>query len=103
LLVTPNAKRFERIYAIFLKAIKRIPYKYPLNPDHAFEYSLSDLEGLLKNSRFKFYEVKPIFMKLSKFLRFKRYCNQFLVRAKKLALTCEHANCKVDHNKPFKP
>ena len=83
LLVTPNAKRFETIYSSLVKMIKRSPYKYPLNPDHVFEYSLPDLESLIRRSKFKTYEIRPIFMRFSRLLKSKKCCSQFLVRARK--------------------
>jgi ubiquinone/menaquinone biosynthesis C-methylase UbiE len=83
IIVIPNANRFIKIYSLFLKIIMRTPHKYPLNPDHVFEYSASDIENIMKNSDFQSYEIEPIFMKISRFLRIEKYCDQWIVTAKK--------------------
>jgi ubiquinone/menaquinone biosynthesis C-methylase UbiE len=83
LIVTPNAKRVTKIYSFALKIVTRSPCKYPLNPDHVFEYSAQDIENLMKNSSFQSYRIEPIFMKISRFLRIRKYCDQWIVTAKK--------------------
>lgn len=82
LLVTPNANRFSRIYSFFLRIIIS-QYRYPLNPDHVREYSASDIENIMKNSEFQSYKIEPILMRISRFLRIKKYCDQWIVVAKK--------------------
>jgi ubiquinone/menaquinone biosynthesis C-methylase UbiE len=83
LIVTPNANRFTKLYSVALKVLKRSPYQYPMNTDHVFEYGASDIKSLLKNSEFQNYKIEPIFMKISRFLRIKKYCDQWIVTAKK--------------------
>lgn len=83
LIVTPNANRFTKIYSFVFKIIMRSPHKYPLNPDHVFEYSASDIENIMTNSEFQSYKIEPIFMKISGFLRIRKYCDQWIVTAKK--------------------
>lgn len=83
LLVTPNAKRFTKIYSLIYKIIKRSPYKYPLNPDHIHEYSAQDIENIMRNSEFEIYKIEPIFRRISKYLRIRKYCDQWIVIAKK--------------------
>jgi ubiquinone/menaquinone biosynthesis C-methylase UbiE len=83
LIVTPNANRFTKFYSFILRIVTRSPYKYPLNPDHVFEYGASDIENIMKNSEFQNYKIEPIFMKISRFLRIKKYCDQWIVTAKK--------------------
>jgi ubiquinone/menaquinone biosynthesis C-methylase UbiE len=83
LIVTPNANRFTKLYSIVLKVITRSPYRYPLNIDHVFEYSDSDIKGLLENSEFERYKIDPFYMKISRYLRIRKYCDQWIVTAKK--------------------
>jgi ubiquinone/menaquinone biosynthesis C-methylase UbiE len=83
LIVTPNANRFAKIYSFVLKIVKRRPYRYPLNPDHVFEYGASGIENIMKNSEFQSYKIEPIFMRISRFLRIRKYCDQWIVTAKK--------------------
>lgn len=83
LLVTPNAKRLEDIYSFIIKVIRKSPHRYPLNPDHVFEYGAADIRNLLIQSEFTNYKIEPIFMKLSWFFRIYRYCNQWIVTAQK--------------------
>ena len=83
LIVTPNANRFTKLYSVILKVIKRSPYPYPMNTDHVFEYGESDIKSLLKNSEFQNYKIEPFFMKISRYLRIGKYCDQWIVTAKK--------------------
>ncbi len=83
LLVTPNGQRFTRLYSLFIKIIKRSPYKYPLNPDHVIEYSGSEIENTMKSSVLQNYKIEPIFMRISRYLRIKRHCDQWIITAKK--------------------
>ena len=83
LLVTPNAKRLTTIYSFFYKMVMRRPHKYPLNPDHVFEYSSSDIENIMKGSKFNDYLIEPIFMRISTIIRIRNYCDQWIVTAKK--------------------
>ena len=83
LIVTPNANRFAKLYSIALRFLKRSPHRYPMNVDHVFEYGASDIESLLKNSEFQNYKIEPFFMKISRYLRIRVYCDQWIVTAKK--------------------
>lgn len=83
LIVTPNANRFTKIYSIMLKVIKRSPYRYPMNIDHVFEYGESEIKSLMKNSEIQNYKIEPIFMRISRFVRIKKYCDQWIVTVKK--------------------
>ncbi len=82
-MVTPNTNRFTKLYSLFLKIVKRSPNKYPLNPDHVFEYSDSDIENVMENLEFQSYKIEPIFMNLSRVLRIRKYCNQWIIVARK--------------------
>ena len=82
LIVTPNVNRFTFIFSYALRIISS-SHTYPLNPDHVFEYSSSDIENMMKNSRFKFYKIEPIFMGISRILRLRRHCDQWLIVARK--------------------
>jgi SAM-dependent methyltransferase len=83
LIVTPNANRFTIIFSYALRIVSRSPHKYPLNPDHVFEYSASDIESVMKNSEFQSYRIEPIFMRISRILRIRKYCDQWLIVVKK--------------------
>ncbi len=83
LIVTPNANRFTKLYSVILKVIKKSPYPYPMNTDHVFEYDESDIKSLLKNSEFQNYKIDPFFMKIFRYLRIGKYCDQWIVTAKK--------------------
>ena len=83
LIVTPNANRFTKLYSIALRVLKRSPYQYPLNIDHVFEYGASDIKSLLKTSEFQNYKIDPFFMKISRYLRIRKYCDQWIVTAQK--------------------
>jgi ubiquinone/menaquinone biosynthesis C-methylase UbiE len=83
LIVTPNAKRFTIFYSLLLRAFKRSPHKYPMNPDHVFEYDSLSVENLFRNSEFQEFKIEPFFMRVSRFLRIRKYCDQWLVTAKK--------------------
>jgi hypothetical protein len=54
-----------------------------MNTDHVLEYGDSDIKSLLKNSEVQNYKIEPIFMKISRFLRIRKYCAQWIVTAKK--------------------
>ena len=83
LMVTPNANRLTKIYSSILKIVNKSPYKYPLNPDHFFEYNASDIKDIMNNSEFENYKIEPVFMRLSSFLRIRKYCDQWIVTAQK--------------------
>lgn len=83
IVVTPNSKRLTKLYSIILKIFTKSPYKYPLNPDHVFEYSSSDIERLMTDSKFENYNIKPIFMRTSRVIRIRKYCDQWIVIAEK--------------------
>jgi len=83
LIVTPNAKRFTKLYSVLSKVFKRSPNKYPMNADHVFEYDITDIEKLLKSSQFQEFTIEPFFMKISRYIRIKNYCDQWIVTAKK--------------------
>lgn len=83
LIVTPNVNRFTKVYSVALKILKKSPYPYPMNEDHVFEYSDSDIKRLLKNSEFQSYKIEPFFMKISRYLRVRKYCDQWIITAKK--------------------
>jgi ubiquinone/menaquinone biosynthesis C-methylase UbiE len=83
LIVTPNANRFTKLYSVALKVLKRSPYRYPMNIDHIFEYGDSDIKNLLKKSEFQNYKIDPLFMNASRYLRIRKYCDQWIVTTKK--------------------
>jgi demethylmenaquinone methyltransferase/2-methoxy-6-polyprenyl-1,4-benzoquinol methylase len=83
LVVTPNANRLTKIYSILIKVTKKSPDRYPLNPDHVFEHDLLDIKNMLSISEFQNYTIEPIFMKISRFLRIRKYCDQWIITAKK--------------------
>jgi predicted SAM-dependent methyltransferase len=83
LVVTPNVNRFTKLYSVALKVLKRSPYQYPMNIDHVFEYTDSNINSLLKNSEFQNYKIEPFFMKISRYLRIRKYCDQWIVTALK--------------------
>jgi ubiquinone/menaquinone biosynthesis C-methylase UbiE len=83
LIVTPNANRFTKFFSVALKVLKRSPYRYPMNIDHVFEYGASDIKSLLKNSEFQNYKIDPLFMRISRYLRIRKYCDQWIVTAQK--------------------
>jgi ubiquinone/menaquinone biosynthesis C-methylase UbiE len=83
IIVTPNSKRLTKIYSIIMKVVTKSPYKYPLNPDHVFEYSDFDIKRFMTDSRFENYNIEPIFMRTSRVIRIRKYCDQWIVTAKK--------------------
>jgi ubiquinone/menaquinone biosynthesis C-methylase UbiE len=83
LIVTPNGDRFTKVYSIILKFITRSPYKYPLNHDHVFEYNNYDISSVMQHSKFENYVIEPIFMKISRVLRIRKWCDQWIVTSKK--------------------
>jgi ubiquinone/menaquinone biosynthesis C-methylase UbiE len=83
LIVTPNESRFTRIFSVILRTLARSPPKYPLNPDHVLEYSAKNIENLMKQSEFGNYKIDPIFMRLSSLIRIRKYCDQWIIIAKK--------------------
>lgn len=94
-LVTPNRKRVTQIIYKFLTKTKE--YKYPFNLDHIFEFTQSDLQKLFRESEFVEYHITPLFFGLitnifgktidigfkSPPCGLQRYCNQYLVWARK--------------------
>ena len=83
LIVTPNESRFTRVYSVILRIFAQSPHKYPLNPDHVFEYSAKNVESLMESSEFDDYQIDPVYMRISYFLRIKKHCDQWLIIAKK--------------------
>ena len=82
-IVTPNTDRPTKAYSHIMKIAKRSPHKYPMNPDHAFEYGASDIEKAFAESDFESYVIEPIFRRISAFVRIRQYCDQWIVTAKK--------------------
>lgn len=60
----------------------RSPHKYPLNPDHVYEYDRAALDNLFKDSKFRDYKIEPIFKRMPKFFRVTKFCDQWFVLAK---------------------
>ena len=83
IIVTPNSKRLTKLYSIILKVVAKSPHKYPLNPDHVFEYSDSDIKRFMADSIFENYNIEPIFMRISRVIRIRKYCDQWIVIARK--------------------
>ena len=83
LIVTPNEARFTKICSVILRTFALSPNKYPLNPDHVLEYSGKGIENLMKHSEFGNYKIDPVFMRISFFLRIRKYCDQWIIVAKK--------------------
>jgi len=86
--VTPNEMRWSMLFSLLLKLGNKIglisfPNKYPLNPDHVFEYSYSDLKSVFEESQFDEFTIQPIYMRISAILRLKHFCNQWIVIAQK--------------------
>lgn len=83
IIVTPNNNRLTKVYSFIVNFVKKSPYKYPMNPDHVFEYSVSDIEKVFDQSDFESYVIEPIFRQISKLIRVRQYCDQWIVTAKK--------------------
>lgn len=95
ILVTPNRIRwFQRIYKFITG---KNEFVYPMNSEHRFEYTKSDLYSLMKVCHFSMYEIVPSFLgimitffgkKINFGIRTPRgilakYCNSYIVYAKK--------------------
>jgi len=90
--VTPNKRRLTFIISLFIRILKP-KMKYPLNPDHVFEYSKKDLWVLLLRSKFRSYYLSPlVFGVISSRHTFglkrppkilSNFCSQWFVYAKK--------------------
>lgn len=87
ILITPNRIRLN---SIIYRTLARPEKKYPMNPEHVFEYTKKDLETLLKQSNFEHYEIRPIGLvrlpnfEISTIPRFlSRYSDQLMVILKK--------------------
>jgi SAM-dependent methyltransferase len=67
LLLTPNRRRVTSLYSnFFLKILSPgLPYPYPMNPDHTFEYARSDLQTAFQKSKFRFWRMEAIFLGLA--------------------------------------
>lgn len=59
LLVTPNRRRLTSIVSVIMRILNP-KVKYPINPDHVFEYSKGALRGLLSKSKFKKHHIHPL-------------------------------------------
>jgi len=91
IIVTPNRRRLTSIVSIFLRLFKNV--KYPLNPNHIFEFAEEDLRSIFGKTQFKNYCIKPIgfgIMLENHVLGLKhpkgliyRFCNQWLICANK--------------------
>jgi ubiquinone/menaquinone biosynthesis C-methylase UbiE len=82
-IVTPNANRPTKVYSHIVKVAKHSSSKYPMNPDHVFEYGASDIEKVFAESEFNSYVIEPIFRRISTVVRIRQYCDQWIVTAKK--------------------
>ncbi len=79
LLVTPNSNRPTKAYSTLLKLFSGSRLRYPMNPDHVFEYKRNDLVKLFSAYEFTF-EVSPIFRWP---IRLRYFCDQWVVKASK--------------------
>jgi len=94
IIVTPNRNRHNMLVYRFLTRAKK---RYPLNPDHVFEYMKADLETLFTKANFRHYQVKSIglfsvpgfgiisvpWLKRGRLHRFlSKYCRQLLAIAR---------------------
>lgn len=59
LLITPNRRRLTSIVS-GIKKILNPKVKYPLNPDHVFEYSKEDLRALFAKTKFERHRIYPL-------------------------------------------
>ncbi|MFQ5772612.1 MAG: class I SAM-dependent methyltransferase [bacterium] len=87
IMITPNRVRLNSvIYRLF----HRHKEKYPMNPEHVFEYTKKDLGTLFLKSSFKHYEIRPIGLvrlprlEITTVPRFlSKYCDQLMAILKK--------------------
>ena len=87
IMTTPNRIRLN---SIFYRFLARPREKYPMNPEHVFEYTKKDWETLFSKSSFKQYEIRPIGLvrlprlEITIVPRFlSRYCDQLMAILKK--------------------
>lgn len=87
IMITPNRVRLNSvIYRYFIRPKE----KYPINPEHVFEYTRKDLGTLFSKSSFKHYEIRPIGLvrlprlEITTVPRFlSKYCDQLMAILKK--------------------
>lgn len=95
ILVTPNSKRVTKLYSAIAKlCFCRQQHKFPMNPDHVFEYTKQDLDLLMAG--FREYHIQPLFLGIMFTAfghvihigvkevphRLSKYCNQWVVWAR---------------------